>query len=214
MKITHLQHSCVLVEVAGERILIDPGNFSTGWHSLRELSAILVTHQHPDHIDPKHIHALVTANSDAKVWVEPSTSQLCPAAEMIPVEAGEQLTLGAVEIEAVGGKHAIIHSDIPRIGNVGWVIRAPGEPSFFHPGDALDTTPSDIDCLAIPAHGPWCAMKETIDFARAVNAPHGFLIHNGLINERGWELTFTRLQEMTPSKLVDLRDGSPWEVPN
>ncbi len=214
MKITHLEHSCVLIEVAGERILIDPGNFSTRWHSLQDLTAILVTHQHPDHIDPNHIHTLVTANPGAKAWVEPATADLCPAAEMIPVEAGERLKLGEVEIEAVGGNHAIIHSDIPRIGNLGWVIRAPGEPSFFHPGDALDTTPSDIDCLAIPAHGPWCAMKETIDFARAVNAPHGFLIHDGLINDRGWNLTFTRLQEMTQTELVDLRDGSPWEVAN
>ncbi|HEY6683652.1 MAG TPA: MBL fold metallo-hydrolase, partial [Propionibacteriaceae bacterium] len=52
MRITHLGHAAVLAETDGARILIDPGNFSDAWHSLTDLDAVLVTHQHPDHIDP------------------------------------------------------------------------------------------------------------------------------------------------------------------
>ena len=65
MLITHLGHAAVLLEVADRRVLIDPGNFSAGWHGLTGLDAVLVTHQHPDHVDPEHIGALLDANPDA-----------------------------------------------------------------------------------------------------------------------------------------------------
>ena len=56
-------------------------------------------------------------------------------------------------------------------------------------------------------------MKETVDFARAVGARDGFLIHDGLLNERGWRTAFDRHDEMTDTTFHDLRDGRPWEAP-
>ena len=40
---------------------------------LTDLDAILVTHQHPDHLDPEHVPALIKANPQARVMVEPSS---------------------------------------------------------------------------------------------------------------------------------------------
>lgn len=211
MQITHLGHAAVLVEVADRRILFDPGNFSTGWHDLTGLDAILVTHKHPDHVDPEHAPALVAANPAAAVHVEPEVLAAVdlPGAQGLTADTTIDLG-GGVRVAAVGGLHAVIHTDIPRIGNVGLVLTAPGEPTFFHPGDSLATVPQGVDVLAIPAYGPWAAMKETIDFTRAVGAPHGFLIHEGLLGPRGWSLAFNRLGEMGPATLVDLRGGEPW----
>ena len=36
MQLTHLGHSAVLVETAGLRILIDPGNFSDAWQPAQQ----------------------------------------------------------------------------------------------------------------------------------------------------------------------------------
>ncbi|MFV0532071.1 MAG: MBL fold metallo-hydrolase [Cumulibacter sp.] len=212
MQITHLGHSAVLVESAGVRILIDPGAFSAGWHSLEGLDAVLVTHQHPDHIDPVHVPALLEANPDVRVIVEPSVSRVVELARSEPLSAGGTTAIGSVTIEAVGGDHAIIHRDIPTIGNIGLLLKAEGEPTFFHPGDSLAACPPGVDVVAMPAMGPWAALKEHIDFARELAAPLGFGIHNALLNERGWGLMAGRVDAMSPTAVHDLRDHRPRTV--
>ncbi|HZA30161.1 MAG TPA: MBL fold metallo-hydrolase [Propionibacteriaceae bacterium] len=217
MRITHLGHAAVLVETDDARILIDPGNLSAAWHQLTDLDAVLVTHQHPDHLDPDHIGALLTANTAATVLVEPSIVQQIAEAKFPELpnatafRPDEQAVVGDVLITGVGGQHAVIHRDIPRIGNVGYVLRSAGQPTFFHPGDAYDTAPQGIDVLAMPAYGPWAAMKETIDFVRAVGALEGFPIHGELLNDRGHDLVMSRIDELTTTRLIDLRGGATHE---
>jgi L-ascorbate metabolism protein UlaG (beta-lactamase superfamily) len=210
MQLTHLGHSAVLVETSGIRLLIDPGNFSDAWHDLTDLDVILVTHLHPDHVDPAHVPALLAANPQARVLVEPGVIEAVGLDRAEPITADTRVALGGVTVSAVGGMHAVIHRDIPRIGNVGLVVSGEGEPTFYHPGDSLTEAPSGVDVLGVPAYGPWAAMKETVDFARAVGAVQGFPIHDGLLNERGWGLVFGRVTDMTPCKLVDLRGKGPW----
>ncbi len=51
MRLTHLGHACLLAEVGDARMLVDPGVLS-GFDDVSNLDAVLVTHQHPDHLDP------------------------------------------------------------------------------------------------------------------------------------------------------------------
>ncbi|MBA3530061.1 MAG: MBL fold metallo-hydrolase [Propionibacteriaceae bacterium] len=212
MRITHLGHAAVLVETKQSRILIDPGNLSDGWHGATDLDAVLITHVHPDHLDPQHVPQLLAANPSAKVFTESSVPDLLAAGDvdlgsLHPVSAGDEVKIGDVIVSAVGGVHAEIHRDIPRIGNVGLVLRCEGEPTLFHPGDSYATAPGGVDIVAVPAYGPWAALKETIDFVRAVGALEGFPIHDELLNERGRGLVSARINELTSTRLVDLRGG-------
>ena len=214
MRISHLGHAAVLVETERARVLIDPGNFSDAWHGLTDLDAVLITHIHPDHADPEQLPGLVRSNPKARVHVEPSIADAAAAGKFpdlraVPLPPGDQVVLGDLLIDAVGGQHAEIHRDIPRIGNVGFVVRSEGQPTLFHPGDSYATVVEGVDVLAMPAYGPWAAMKETVDFVRAVGALEGFPIHDELLSDRGRALVLNRVNEMTGTRLLDLRGGTP-----
>ena len=84
MHVTHLGHSCVLIDHDGTRVLFDPGNLSSGFDGLTGLDAILITHQHPDHADPAALPALVAANPDAVRYADPQT-----AAQLADLGAGD-----------------------------------------------------------------------------------------------------------------------------
>lgn len=187
MRLTHLGHSCLLVEAADRRVLIDPGTFSAGFEDLRDLDAILVTHQHPDHFDPDRAPALVRANPGAAVHVDPLTAQRFAdeGLTVTPAREGEDFEVGDLRVSPVGEQHAFNHERMPQIPNVGYVIRAEGEAALFHPGDAYDAEPGPVDVLAHPLNAPWCASRDSIAFVARI-APRSFVpIHDALLSERG-----------------------------
>ena len=77
MRITHLGHACLLLEMADQRVLIDPGNFADDLGTVNDLDAILVTHQHPDHLDPDDDNDLTPTGSST--WCEPIPMPACCA---------------------------------------------------------------------------------------------------------------------------------------
>ena len=196
MRLGHFRHSCVLLESDGTKLLFDPGTFSHGFEGITGLDAIFITHQHPDHVDPNRLPALVEANPDALLFADPQTAaQLGDA--WTAVRAGDVLSVGGLRVEGGGGQHAVIHPDIPVIDNTSFLVGTDAEPAqFLHPGDALYVPDVAVDVLAIPATAPWMKISETVDYLRAVKPRFAFPIHQEIISDSGRSVYYARLAEM------------------
>ncbi|MEV6136080.1 MBL fold metallo-hydrolase [Nocardia sp. NPDC051990] len=199
MRIAHFGHSCILVELHGKKVLFDPGTFSHGFEGLTGLDAIAVTHQHPDHIDPNRIEALLDNNPNARLFSDPQTAQQ-RGEPWEAVHAGNVITLGALQITGGGGRHAVIHPEIPVIDNTVFQLGTPDDPAeLVHPGDSLWVPPVPVGVLAIPASAPWMRISEAIDYLRAVAPRTAFPIHFGIIQPEAQGIYFGRLAEMGPA---------------
>ncbi|RSM35454.1 MBL fold metallo-hydrolase [Amycolatopsis balhimycina DSM 5908] len=180
MRIVHFGHACVLLETGSERILIDPGVFSTGFEGERELSAVLITHQHFDHLDVERLPKVLEANPGAKLIADPgSASEIEKLGLPFDVaNVGDAFAVGDTSIKAVGGEHAVIHADIPVIPNIGYVF---DDGAFFHPGDSFFVPEQKIDVLGLPTGAPWLKAGEAVDYLRAVAPRVAVPIHEAVL---------------------------------
>ncbi|MFM9036049.1 MAG: MBL fold metallo-hydrolase [Mycobacterium sp.] len=200
MELTHFGHSCLLAEfgVPGgpARLLFDPGTFSHGFEGITGLSAILITHQHPDHADPQRLPALVAANPQAELYADPQTAAML-GGEWQAVNAGDEFTVGGVRVRGAGGRHAVIHPEIPVIDNISYLLGDDEHPAkLMHPGDALFVPDEPVEVLAAPAAAPWMKISEAVDYLRAVAPEHAVPIHHGIIAPQARGIFFGRLTEM------------------
>jgi L-ascorbate metabolism protein UlaG (beta-lactamase superfamily) len=197
MQLTHFGHSCLLAQFDGTSLLFDPGNFSHGFEGITGLSAIVITHQHPDHVDVARLPALLDGNPDATLYADPQTAaQLGERCQ--PVRVGDELSVGSVTVRAVGGRHAVIHPEIPVIDNISYLVGDDDHPArLMHPGDALFVPDEPVDVLAVPASAPWMRISEAIDYLRAVAPTRAVPIHQGIIAPDARGIYYGRLTEMT-----------------
>jgi L-ascorbate metabolism protein UlaG (beta-lactamase superfamily) len=216
MQLTHFGHSCLLAsfrEGASETtVLFDPGNFSHGFEGVTGLSAILITHQHPDHIDVERLPALIDANPQAALYADPMTAGQLGGAWQA-VHAGDAFTVGHLAVRGVGGTHAVIHPEIPLIDNISYLLGDQGHPArLMHPGDALFTPGEPVEVLATPAAAPWMKISEAIDYLRAVAPTRAVPIHQAVVAKEARGIYYGRLSEMTDIDFQVLEEENGTEI--
>ena len=186
MRITKFGHACVRIEHDGSVLVVDPGVF-TAREALDGATAVLVTHEHPDHYLPEHLQAC-----DAPVFTIDAVAERiredAPAvAERLTVVSPGEEFRAALSVRAVGRLHAVIHPDLPRFHNSGYVVTA-GDSRVYHPGDALTAPGEPVDVLLVPVSAPWLKASEAVDFAREVGAARNLAIHDRVYSEAGLKI--------------------------
>lgn len=178
MQLTKFTHACVRLDDGDRSLVIDPGVFSEVEQALDGAAAVLVTHEHPDHIDADKLRAALRGDSRLRVFAPSSvTGGLAEFGEqVVTVAPGDSFEAGGYQVIGQGGQHALIHPTIPVIANVGYLIDG-----VYHPGDSFFVPSEPVSTLLLPTNAPWSKAAEVIDFAVSVRAPRAFQIHDSLV---------------------------------
>jgi L-ascorbate metabolism protein UlaG (beta-lactamase superfamily) len=178
--ITKLVHACLLIEINGNRILLDPGIFT--WQDERfDLSMvegvdrILITHEHADHVNANLVQAVVDRSNDADVETTPSLQRILAEQGIAAVTEGTPQFAAPHERIPVG----------PGPQNIGFHV----EGAISHPGDShsfVETMP----ILAMPFAAPWGSLVAGVDRTRLVNPQYVVPIHDAFLSEPGRDFMY------------------------
>ena len=197
MRITKYTHSCVRLDGDGV-LVVDPGEFSER-SALDGADAVLITHEHPDHLDLAALTEAVERRPGLRVFApEQVLPKLAAFGDIATaVGPGESFAAAGFAVRAFGGQHALIHPDIPRIANLAYLI-GDDDTNVYHPGDSF-TVPEDtvVDTLFVPLNAPWMKLMESIDFVRAVRPARAFALHDALLNPTGAQLSDGHLTRLS-----------------
>ncbi|MFC9624289.1 MBL fold metallo-hydrolase [Streptomyces sp. NPDC056930] len=181
LTLTKKTHSCIRLEKDGRTLVIDPGGFSEQDAAVGA-DAMLVTHEHLDHFDEGRLRAGMEANPAAEIWTLRSVADQLSAAfpgRVHTVGHGDTFSAAGFDVQVHGELHAVIHPDIPRITNIGFLV----DGSLFHPGDALTVPDQPVDTLMLPVMAPWNKISEVIDYVREVGPRRAIDIHDALLTD-------------------------------
>jgi L-ascorbate metabolism protein UlaG (beta-lactamase superfamily) len=194
MKLTKHEHACVVVEKDGASVVIDPGSFSAGAAEIiAGAEAILLTHEHMDHINEAAINEALAARPELRVYAPAALAGTFAAHpdQFTPVAAGDELALASFAVTVHGSEHAAIHPDIPVVANVGYLL----DGTVYHPGDAYFVPEVPVAVLLLATSGPWMKIAEAADYVRAVRPQQIVQIHEMLLSDIGLYLASSLLGE-------------------
>lgn len=200
MKITKFGHSCLLIEEGSARILIDPGSYSDLSYDMTGIDAILITHEHQDHLNIDYLWGIL-AQSAAKIYTNEGVGAVLQkeniAFELL--EDKQSVEIKGVLVEGFGVDHAMIYPSYPMVRNCGYRIAK----KFFYGGDSVENiVPCEI--LAYTAVAPWLKVEWAIENALKIKPKICFPVHDAF-------LKFPGSFYLLPEKLLS-EAGIKWVV--
>jgi hypothetical protein len=191
-EIRRLTDSCLLVTTDDQATLFDPGfhTFQEGevdLESIGDVTRVLVTHEHGDHVNPDFVRWLIDRKRDLVVYSNQAVADLLGREH---IEVSTDVPSGT-EVEDV------LHEQLPsgaRPPNRSFTI----EGVFTHPGDSREPTVS-APILALPLIAPWGSVTGAVEFARKVAPRQAIMIHDFYLSESGR----ARIRHMAGNALAD-----------
>ncbi|MEO3743866.1 MBL fold metallo-hydrolase [Plantactinospora sp. B5E13] len=206
MRLTKYGHSCVRMEEDGAVLVIDPGTL-TDRAALDGVDAVLITHEHADHLDVDALAETLGRRPSVTVHTHPEVAIRLDALDGVvhTVRSGDTFEAAGFRIRAYGGWHAEIHPDIPRVVNLGFLVND----SVYHPGDSFDVPEgAQVETLFVPISGPWLKLSESVDFVRAVGPRRAYALHDGLLGPAGLNVYDTNLSRLANCEYARLEPGT------
>jgi L-ascorbate metabolism protein UlaG (beta-lactamase superfamily) len=196
MKVTKQEHSCLIIENAGKTLIVDPGSFTTLLVGMSDVVGIVITHEHQDHWTADQLDRILDRNPDARILGPAGVAAAASDFTVEVVKAGDTVEVEPFTLRFFGGEHAVIHSSIPVVDNVGVLI----DDELYYAGDSF-TIPEGVEVptLAVPAGAPWLKIGEVMDYVAAVAPKRSFPVHEMVLSAAGKAMSNARIQLATES---------------
>jgi len=181
MKITKYEHACFVAEENGQSLVVDPGNWTSSFTAPDNVVAVVITHEHQDHLDLSHLHAIVSKNPEVVIITHPDVVKQLTDFNARPANPGDSLSVGGFNLTFYGGDHAVISPDRPALANIGVMIND----RVYYPGDSFAIPDAPVDILALPVSAPWMKYSEAMEFLTAVKPRIVFPTHDAILSDVG-----------------------------
>jgi L-ascorbate metabolism protein UlaG (beta-lactamase superfamily) len=125
------QYAGILLKTPSKTLAIDPVDVKT--KNLQGVDAILITHEHYDHLDPRLITEIQKATNCTVIADAASTRKLqhaIPAPKLQEIKPGEEIKLGEVKIKAEKCNH-------PAQAPVTYIVTSEDDVKIYHTADSL-----------------------------------------------------------------------------
>jgi L-ascorbate 6-phosphate lactonase len=172
LDVTWLGQAGFLLETGGCRLLIDPWVSPADGRLIEppplelvadEIDAVLVTHEHLDHLDLPFLRVLAERSPDALlVLPQPIADQAEKVLRLSRVRPGDRVEVSSLSVEVVPAWHSVSARDAYSDGDgrfVGYLIYA-GDAVVYHAGDTVVTEGlltslehKRIDIALLPVNG-------------------------------------------------------------
>jgi L-ascorbate metabolism protein UlaG (beta-lactamase superfamily) len=181
LQMTFIGHATLMLTYAGKVIHVDPVSMYADFSTFPKADLILITHEHGDHLDPKAIQAVSTANT--VVVANPGAARTLPNAAVM--KNGETKTVAGVSIEAVPA-YNLEKAFHPKGNGNGYVLTF-GDKRVYVAGDTENApelkTLKNIDVAFLPMNQPFTMTPEQVaDLAKAIRPKILYPYHFGNTN--------------------------------
>lgn len=181
MRLTKYEHACFVVEYQGRSIVVDPGEYTSDFVTPENVIAVAITHEHQDHLSEDHLRDIQAKNPDVIIIGHADVVAKLTDFDTRAAGPGDNTTIGPFELDFFGGTHAVIHTDIPVIANLGVMIND----TLYYPGDSFTLPGRPVNMLALPVSAPWMKISEAVDFVRQVRPKRIFPTHDAVLSDAG-----------------------------
>ncbi len=194
MRVTKQEHACLIIDDSGKTLVIDPGSFTTALVGLNNVVAIVITHEHADHWTDDQLNRILERNPDARIFGPAGVAAAATGFDVTVVNGGDSQEVEPFSLRFFGEKHAVIHSSLPVVDNVGVLVND----TLYYPGDSF-TVPDgvDVNTLAVPVGAPWLKIGEVIDYVLEVKPRRSFSTHEMVLSVAGKTMGNARIQSAT-----------------
>jgi L-ascorbate metabolism protein UlaG (beta-lactamase superfamily) len=184
MRLTKLTHACVRLQKDDRTLVIDPGGLTKEADALDGADAILITHEHMDHLDAERLRAAAGERPDLEIYTCRAVADQLSGLRTRVLGDGDALAIAGFEVAVVGQLHEVVHPDVPPVENIGFFV----DDTVFHPGDAFTVPGRPVPTLLVPTNAPWMKNPEMIGYLREVAPERAYSVHDGLVNDIGLRL--------------------------